>query len=124
MKALIIDDDPGFTGLLGQVLPYPAYDDVLIATNSQEALPLLVAPLPDLILCDLHMPRGDGLLLVDQLAHLDFRGTLVFLSGESRERIQAAEAHARARGLRVIGSLQKPFELAELDALLAGEARP
>ena len=120
MKALIIDDDSGFTGLLGQMLPYSDYDDVVIAKNGREALPHLAAkPPPALLLCDLRMPQMDGMELITHLVRLEFRGALIFLSGERREQLQAAETLARSQGLRVLGALQKPFALADLDALLA-----
>jgi len=58
-KILIIDDDPGFLRLVEQVLTRERYE-VLKASNGREALQLMFAHKPDLVLLDVVMPRMDG----------------------------------------------------------------
>ncbi len=58
-KVLIIDDDPIFLKLVDQVLTHQGYE-VLNARNGQEALRLLFAEKPDIVLLDVVMPRMDG----------------------------------------------------------------
>jgi len=58
-KILIVDDDPAFVRLVNQTLTHEGYE-VLMADDGQEALRLLFAHKPDLVLLDVVMPRMDG----------------------------------------------------------------
>ncbi|MFC1990559.1 response regulator transcription factor [Chloroflexota bacterium] len=58
-KILIVDDDPAFARLVDQVLTQKDYQ-VLKASNGQEALRILFAEKPDLVLLDVVMPGMDG----------------------------------------------------------------
>ena len=58
-KILVVDDEPAFVSLVDQVLTQKGYE-VLKASNGQEALRLLFAHKPDLVLLDVVMPRMDG----------------------------------------------------------------
>ena len=58
-KILVIDDDPIFLRLVDQVLTHKRYE-VFKASNGQEALRLLFAEKPDIVLLDVVMPRMDG----------------------------------------------------------------
>ncbi len=58
-KVLIVDDDEVLVRLFDQVLTQKGYE-VLKASNGQEALRLLFAHKPDLVLLDVVMPKMDG----------------------------------------------------------------
>lgn len=58
-KILVVDDEPTFVRLVDQVLTDKKYE-VLKASNGQEALRLLFAHKPDLVLLDVVMPGMDG----------------------------------------------------------------
>ncbi|MFC2001466.1 response regulator transcription factor [Chloroflexota bacterium] len=58
-KILIVDDDPALVRLVDRVLVQKGYG-VLKASNGQEALRLLFAERPDLVLLDVVMPGMDG----------------------------------------------------------------
>ncbi len=58
-KILVVDDDPAFVRLVDQVLTEKGYE-ILKATNGQEALRILFAHKPDLVLLDIVMPGMDG----------------------------------------------------------------
>ncbi len=58
-KILVVDDEPAFVSLVGQVLAEKEYE-VLKASDGQEALRLLFAHRPDLVLLDVVMPKMDG----------------------------------------------------------------
>jgi CheY-like chemotaxis protein len=58
-RLLIADDSPTFRDAVSVVLTSLGYE-VLTAGDGAAALKLLVEPLPDVILSDLHMPRMSG----------------------------------------------------------------
>ncbi|GAG54048.1 unnamed protein product [marine sediment metagenome] len=58
-KILVVDDEPTFVRLVDQVLTEKRYE-VLKASNGQDALRLLFAYKPDLVLLDVVMPGMDG----------------------------------------------------------------
>jgi len=58
-KILVVDDEPAFVRLVDQVLTEKGYE-ILQATNGQEALRLLFAHKPDLVLLDVVMPEMNG----------------------------------------------------------------
>ena len=58
-KILLIDDSPVFTQVLETALGKEGYE-VLVAGDGIEGLKLAISSHPDLILCDLFMPRMDG----------------------------------------------------------------
>lgn len=65
---LVIDDEPGITELLADILEYHGYP-VMVAHDAREALRLIPLQRPDLILVDLMMPSVDGLSLALTLRH-------------------------------------------------------
>jgi len=58
-KILVVDDEPTFVRLVDQILTHQGYE-VSQASNGQEALRLLFAQKPDLVLLDVVMPKMDG----------------------------------------------------------------
>ena len=58
-KILVIDDEPAFVRLVNQTLTHKGYE-VLTAGDGQEALRLVFANKPDLVLLDVVMPKMDG----------------------------------------------------------------
>ncbi len=58
-KILLVDDEPAFVRLVSQVLNQKGYQ-VFTAGDGQEALRLLFAHKPDLVLLDVIMPKMDG----------------------------------------------------------------
>jgi CheY-like chemotaxis protein len=58
-KILLIDDSPVFTQVLETALGKEGYE-VMVAVDGIEGLKLTISSHPDLILCDLFMPRMDG----------------------------------------------------------------
>ncbi|MBZ5536282.1 MAG: response regulator [Acidobacteriia bacterium] len=59
LRLLIVDDSVSFRDAMSTILISEGYR-VLTAEDGSEALKLLVEPLPDVIISDLHMPRMSG----------------------------------------------------------------
>lgn len=58
-KILVVDDEPTFVRLVSKTLTHKGYE-VLTAGDGQEALRLIFAHQPDLVLLDVVMPKMDG----------------------------------------------------------------
>ncbi|PZS00205.1 MAG: hypothetical protein DLM70_14050 [Chloroflexi bacterium] len=65
---LVIDDEPGITELLSDVLEYHGHP-VMVANDARQALDMISLQPPDVILVDLMMPSVDGLSLAVALRH-------------------------------------------------------
>ena len=63
-KILIIDDDPIFCELIANELKS---FKVSVAHNIVEAMDIIDNSMPDLIILDIMMPAGNGLMLINEL---------------------------------------------------------
>lgn len=59
VRILIIDDDPGMTGLVSHVLSTQGYE-VSAAHNGEDGLKMISEDAPDLVILDLMLPVQDG----------------------------------------------------------------
>lgn len=107
---LIVDDDPKLLKMLQRTLVYENLN-VLTATNGLEALPLVSAHAPDLIILDWMMPRMDGLTFVHRLRDEENRTMILMLTARDaiENRVEGLESGAD-------DYLVKPFAPAELVA--------
>ena len=65
------------------------------------------------------MPDSDGLDLLRHFDTMGFRGGILLFSGEDNQTLKMAEVLARARGLTVLGAIEKPIHTEKLLALLS-----
>ena len=63
MKLLICDDDISTVGVLEHQIPWPSLgiSRILQAYNGEAAIQIAVTEKPELIICDIGMPRKNGL---------------------------------------------------------------
>ncbi len=110
---LVVDDEPSMLRYLQTLLEVDGYH-VITAENSGEALERVQCdPSPDLVLLDLIMPDLDGLQTLERLRQLRPKLKVVMLScvSDTRKVVQAIRLGAQ-------DYLTKPFQKAELDAVL------
>ena len=107
---LIVDDDPKLLKMLQRTLVYENLN-VLTATNGLEALPLVQAHQPDLLIVDWMMPKMDGLALVRRLRDEENKTMVLMLTARDaiENRVEGLESGAD-------DYLVKPFAPAELVA--------
>ena len=74
---LVVDDDQKLLKMLQRTLVYENLD-VLTATNGEEALTIIDAQAPDLLVVDWMMPKMDGVTLVRHL-RADNNKTMVLM---------------------------------------------
>jgi len=81
-KILVVDDEPTFVKLISQTLTHRGYE-VLTAGDGQEALRLLFANKPDLVLLDVKMPKMDGWQTCSRIRELS-DVPIVMLTGKQK----------------------------------------
>ena len=121
IRALIVDDN-GFARSVGRrILQTAGLENILDAASGQQAIDCIQqSPTPiDVVFCDLMMPDMDGVQFLRHAASLPAKPAFVFVSGADALLLGTAENTARARGLRVLGSIQKPFTLDAARRILA-----
>jgi EAL domain-containing protein (putative c-di-GMP-specific phosphodiesterase class I)/CheY-like chemotaxis protein len=111
INVLLVDDSAFALGVGQRVLRAAGVVSILQAPGGREALHLIDSTVPaiDVVFCDLMMPDMDGIQMIRQVATLAAHPAFVFLSGGDAGLLSAAEDTARARGLRVLGSIEKPL---------------
>ena len=118
---LVIDDDPN----LGEFISAAASGvgvQCVTTTTSAEFFEHLTPDIT-LVLLDLIMPQVDGVQVLRQLAERHCHASLILMSGLSSRVIQTAEQLATSLGLLVVGHLQKPITLLQLEEVFATPIR-
>lgn len=107
---LIVDDDPKLLKMLQRTLVYENLK-VFTASNGLEALPLVSAHKPELIILDWMMPKMDGLSFIQKLRDEENRTMVLMLTARDaiENRVEGLESGAD-------DYLVKPFAPAELVA--------
>lgn len=99
-KVLVVDDDQGVRRLAGYVLTSAGFE-VSMARDGREALALINAQPPDVVVLDLNMPIMDGYTLVQEMDRCEARPPILILSADMPERAR--------RDLGAEAALSKPF---------------
>ena len=107
-RILVIDDEPSIARLLAHQLG-DGYE-LVAATSGAEGLALIPEMRPDVLICDLRMPRMDGVAVVRALSRMRFTLPVIVTSGD----LSLPELTEFLR-MNIVDVLVKPFE--------AGEAR-
>lgn len=105
-KILVVDDDKSTTESIGTYLEELGYM-VLIANNVVDALEIIKKYNPDLVICDISMPKLGGVELSYILKGMNFKNPIIFISGrESGEDI--------VNELDFYAYVKKPIDIYEL----------
>jgi signal transduction histidine kinase/DNA-binding NarL/FixJ family response regulator len=115
-KILVAEDDPEARELLKLLLGGSDYH-LFEAADGVEALDILRAEQPDLLITDIVMPRMDGYELVRKLRQDERIAGMpvIFCSASYHER----EVREMARSLGVRSTLSKPFDLKTVHTVVA-----
>jgi CheY-like chemotaxis protein len=110
---LVIDDEPGITELLTDILEYHGHP-VIVAHDAKSALDIMQLHRPDAILVDLMMPSVDGLSLAVTLRHHPVARQIPLIA-------MSASDSALALASRIgdfDAYISKPFETDQLISLI------
>jgi DNA-binding response OmpR family regulator len=105
-KILLIEDDPGILSNLIELLEMEEHE-IFSAKSGSQGIEIAQERLPDLIMCDLMIPGGDGFVVLRSLRNdsTTARIPFIFLSA-------AADKKSLAQGLSLgaDGYITKPFK--------------
>jgi len=120
-RALVVDDDLQVRRLVARQLQQLGIERVESATDGVDAIRTVAAANPpfDVVVCDLNMPREDGLVFMRRLAGRDRPPAVVLMSGGDAVVLDAARRLALERKLDILGVVCKPCTVAMLAAVLA-----
>ena len=116
-RLLLIDDEPALGEFLASVASECGFDPVLTSEDERFREQFL-ADRPDMVALDLGMPGMDGVELLRFLAREDYRAPVLIVSGFDRRVLESAFRLGEALGLRMVGPLEKPARLEEVEAVL------
>jgi len=120
LSAIVIDDEAFMRKLIALQLRGLGCKAVHCHESGKDALNILSQTTSDinLVVCDLQMPIMDGVEVVRRLGAMNYRGSLILVSGEDQRTLSMAERLAREHGLHVLGVLNKPIQPGQLTLLL------
>ncbi len=116
MKILIADDEDYTREGLIESIDWDAFgiDEVMQASNGQEALKIVKWFHPDIVLTDIRMPKMDGIAFAEELLENNRNSRVIFISG-----YMEIEYLKSAIRLSVVDYIEKPIDLAVLQEALA-----
>lgn len=82
MQCMLIDDDIPTVQVLREIIPWPSYGftDVSQAHCVQDAQMLFAAGVPDLVICDIEMPRGSGIEMIQWIRERGYDCAFIFFT--------------------------------------------
>ena len=107
-KILIIDDEKAIRGSLREILEYEKYK-VEEAENGEAGLGMMANNQYDLVLCDIKMPKMDGMEVLEQAYASGFNGQFVMISAHG-----TIETAVEATKKGAFDFIQKPPDLNRL----------
>ncbi|MFU1795232.1 response regulator transcription factor [Paenibacillus azoreducens] len=112
MKVLIVDDEQHVRESVELSIDWSKYDitEIFMAEDGAEALGIVRREDPELIICDMSMPRMDGIAFLEALREEGWNAQVIVLSGYQEFRY--ARATLLANG---VDYLLKPFKISDLD---------
>ncbi|NHZ42873.1 MULTISPECIES: response regulator [Massilia] len=121
LHVLLVDDDPFMLELLGSMLNKLGVTRVSQAADGERGVAALASGrgMPDVVICDIHMPGKDGFQVMEAMAAGGYKGAVVLLSGMDARTLNSAALMARFHHLNVLGVMTKPVSRAALADLLA-----
>ena len=121
-NANLIDDEPALADYLADAARINGFEPI-IARDDSDFKALLVSEKPQMVAIDLGMPGMDGVELLRFLAHKRFTAPVLIISGFDSRVLESAYRLGEALGLKMVGPLEKPTRLDDIERIL-NELRP
>ena len=121
LRVMVVEDHGFQRRMALRLLADLGVGDVLEAADGGSALDLLqgLPQPPDVILVDLDMPGMDGIEFIGHVAQRRLARGVALVSALDPALLNTVQTMARAYGLHVLGSVEKPLTVDKLQAVLA-----
>mgnify|MGYP001586322081 CR=1 FL=1 len=114
---LVVDDEPMMTSIVSEVGELRGFE--VIETNSaREFQSAWQDHDPTVVVMDIIMPDMDGVELLKWLSEQKCLAPIILMSGYDKNYMETASTVGSGNGNTIVGTLTKPFQIAELEALL------
>lgn len=122
LNVLLVDDDSFTLEFVTSLLRDLGICTVTTAHDGKQGMEAFdrARSKPNLVLCDLNMPRKNGFALMEELAYRHFTGGVILISGEEESTLHNAARMARYHQLNILGALAKPVTGEALTYALTG----
>jgi EAL domain-containing protein (putative c-di-GMP-specific phosphodiesterase class I) len=117
MRVLAFDDDAAVGRLVVRVATLAGMAATAVTEAEAFEQSLRTDP-PQLVVLDLQLGDTDGVEQLRLLAARHYPGALVLMSGFDARVLGTARALGQSLGLKVVGALEKPLRVAELEGVL------
>jgi len=116
-RLLLIDDEPALADFVARAADLCGYEP-LIASQDQQFRAKFLEERPQMVALDLGMPGMDGIELLRFLADEGYEDPVLIISGFDRRVLDSAFRLGTALGLQMVGPIEKPARLKELEEIL------
>jgi DNA-binding response OmpR family regulator len=118
-RLLLIDDEPQLADFVANAARMCGYD-AIEADDDQQFRERFDGHRPQMVALDLGMPGMDGVELLRFLSERQYDGPVLIISGFDRRVLESAVRLGSELGLRMVGPLEKPARLEQLETILTG----
>lgn len=118
-RLLLIDDEPALADFVAKAASLCGFLPT-VARNDQEFRDRFREDRPHMVTIDLGMPGMDGVELLRFLATEAFKDPVLIISGFDRRILESAFRLGLTLGLNMVGPLEKPTRLEEIENILNG----
>ena len=121
LNFLVVEDDDFQRRMVVSMLRSLGATEVQEAGNGRQALEMLHAGHArsvDIVLCDMDMPEMDGMEFLRHLGQENNAAAVIILSMLERVLLVSVEKMSEAYGVKLLGSVEKPLTLAQLEGLI------
>jgi len=116
-RLLLIDDEPALAAFVARAADMCGFEPI-IAEQDQQFRDQFHASRPQMVVLDLGMPGMDGVELLRFLAAEEYKEPVLIISGFDRRVLDSAFRLGTAIGLQMVGPLEKPSRLEQLEEIL------
>jgi EAL domain-containing protein (putative c-di-GMP-specific phosphodiesterase class I)/CheY-like chemotaxis protein len=122
-SACVLDDDPHIAGMVSRMLvasgftarQFTAPTPFLSEVNNSK---------PELVILDVALGQVDAVDIIRQLETISYKGRVLLISGRAQEILSEVERIGARHGLSMLGSINKPFHVHQLQTALKGLDQP
>lgn len=114
---LVVDDEPDFLDLIEQIAVGVGFE-VLSAGTAAVFFEQLARRRPAVVVLDLQLPGMDGVEVLRNLARQTVEAGILLVSGMDHRVLMSARQLGESLGLKMLGVLQKPAMIEDIEAVL------